>query len=257
MSTFFSIYSFFALMCGVSLALSGSSALAKESADPFSAEAEFGYLSANGNSDSQSVNARLSATYDLPQWKYQSALMALSAATADPDTPNSELVSSAERYALDLQADRKLASDHSFFGKINYDDDRFSGFEYETGFAVGYGRQVIKSDRRQFRIEIGPGYRVSKPDVGDSQDEALLSTAFLFKQKIGETSAFNQSLLVDAGEERSISTSVTSLSAQIYGQLAMKFALTIRHNSEPGVNESSVVKASVDKETSINLVYAF
>lgn len=256
MKRFFSFYSLIALTSAGAF-FTINSAQAQETPSPVSAAAEFGFLSSNGNSDSQSVNANFRATYDLPQWKYQGALMGLSAATADPDVPGSELVTSAERYALDLQADRKLESDHSFFGKFNYDDDRFSGFEHEIGFVVGYGRQVIQSETQQFRIEIGPGYRVSKPDIGESQNEALLSTAFLFNQHLGETSAFNQSLLLEAGDERTISTSVTSLSAQIIGQLAMKLSLTMKHNSDPAFDENSIEKASVDKETSINLVYSF
>lgn len=242
---------------GLCSALFSMSALfAAEVDKPFTAQAEFGYLSSNGNSDSQSVNGKLAGTYDQQFWRWQGAVMALSAATGDPATPSEDLVTSAERYGLDLQADRKLSDYNSLFVKANYDDDRFSGFAYQSGFAFGYGHQLIDNNRQKFRIEVGPGFRKVEFDDGITEEEALLSTAFLFSQKLGETSSFSQSLAIDAGDQRSISTSVTSLSAQIIGQLAMKFSLTIAHNSDPAIVEG-LEKASVDKETSINLVYSF
>lgn len=224
---------------------------------PLAAAVEFGFLFSNGNSDTQSLNARLNASYDLKDWRYQGSLQGLSAATADPTLPGSELVTSAERYALDLQLDRKLVNNHSMFVKTNYDEDRFSGFDYQAGLGIGYGRQLVKTDTRDLRVELGPGFRVSKPDIGESEDEATLSTALLLKQAIAGTSSFNQFLYVEAGKERAITTSETSVSAQIYGQLAMKLALNIKHNSNPALDVNAVEKASVDKVIAVNLVYSF
>lgn len=239
----------------VALTVSGS--LAAEELNPhLSASAEFGVISASGNSESRSVNGKFSAVYDVEKWKYAGAIEGLNtAASADPDSVNSEVVSSAERYALDVQADRKLQNDHSLFVKANYDDDRFSGFDYETGFAVGYGHQVVKTENRQFRIQVGPGFRISAPDVGESQDEALISSSFNYQHKVSDSSAFAQVLDIDAGDERTKSQSITSLTSQIAGRLAMKLSLAIRHNSDPGFDVNSVQKGSVDRETSINLVY--
>lgn len=242
---------------GVSVFSVPVSALEAKGDKAVTSSAELGVLATSGNSSSQTVNARLSALYDLPQWRYQGAIAAASAATSDPDVQGSDLETSAERYALDLQADRKLKNDHSLFVKANYDDDRFSGFDYETGFALGYGHQVIKTPDRSFRIEVGPGYRISQPEIGDSEDEALLSTTFLFNQGLGETSEFEQTLAIDAGEERAISTSVSSLTAKINGALAMKLSLVLRHNSEPAFNNLGAEKGSMERETAVTLVYTF
>lgn len=232
-------------------------ALENNNGEPIDAQAEFGYLSSNGNSDTQSVNGKFSLGYDLEKWRYHGFIMGLSASAADPGVASDELVVSAERYALDAQADRKLDDGHSLFAKVNYDDDRFSGFEYEALAAIGYGHQVVKTDRRTLRVEVGPGFRVAESVAGLTQEEALVATALIYDHKIGETSRFNQNLNIDAGDERTISTSVTSITAQIYGQLAMKFSLSIKHNSSPAIDELGVEKASVDKETSVNLVYSF
>ena len=246
------------IIAGICLVMAATNVSAKDANDPLTAQAELGFLMSSGNSESRSINGKLSAEYNLEKWKYKGAIDGLSAASADPDVPGSEMETSAQRYGFNLQADRKLQNNHSLFVKGSYDDDRFSGFDYETSASLGYGHQVIKSPRRNFRVEVGPGFRISQPEVGEREDEAVIATSFLFDQRIGDTSKFSQILDIDAGDERTISTSVTSLSAQIVGQLAMKLSFTMKHNSDPAIDEdTNIEKESLDKETSINLVYSF
>ena len=50
---------------GVVIAFFASQVMAQETIGPWSAQAELGFLSSNGNSESQSVNGRLGMTYDI------------------------------------------------------------------------------------------------------------------------------------------------------------------------------------------------
>jgi len=73
-----------------------------------------------------------------------------------------------------------------------------------------------------------------------------------FTYNISETSAFSEEFTADIGEESTISKSVTALTAQVAGNLAMKASLTIKNNDKPapGADET-------DSELGVNLVYSF
>ena len=224
---------------------------------PWDAEAELGILLTSGNTESESFNGRVAGFYTIEQWKYSGDIEALTVATSDADVPGSDVITSTERYAANAQIDRLLEDAHSLFIRGNYDDDRFSGFEYETGLVVGYGRQLINTDTNQLRLEIGPGYRVSEPEVGPTEDEAILATKVLFKHQFNPLASFEQSLEANIGEERNISQSTTALRAQFIERLAMKFAYNVRYNSDPATSDLGFLRRGTDRETTVSLVYSF
>ncbi len=63
---------------------------------------------------------------------------------------------------------------------------------------------------------------------------------------------FKQLLAFEVGEQLTVSRSESSLETAIIGNLAMKFAIKVRHNSDvlPG-------KEKTDTESTVTLVYKF
>ena len=70
--------------------------------------------------------------------------------------------------------------------------------------------------------------------------------------QISETSAFQQTLAVESGNENTYTESVTSLSASLVGNLALVASYTIKNNSEVPVGTEET-----DKFTAISLEYTF
>ncbi|KAF0192935.1 MAG: hypothetical protein FD165_38 [Gammaproteobacteria bacterium] len=70
--------------------------------------------------------------------------------------------------------------------------------------------------------------------------------------KISDTTTFSEELTIDAGQDSTISKSVTGLKSQVAGNLATKLTLTIKNTSDvpPGVEKT-------DTETAVTLVYGF
>jgi len=221
-------------------------------------EAEFGLLASYGNSESSSVNGRFYASKDAEQWRQQLTVSAAAASAVDPNVVDGEPITSAERYSLQGQLDRKFDSENSLYVKVGYERDRFTGFDYEGVFTVGYGRQLIKNDVNALRLEVGPGMRFTKPENGPSDEEGLISSALRYQRTLSKTSKFVQSLEVDAGENRVLSTAVSALTAQVNQKLAMKLSLLFKHNSDPIFDdELQVERKSVDTEMAVSLVYSF
>jgi len=225
--------------------LLANSAFAEEAEKSlWKASAEIGYVSTSGNTNTDTLNAKAMASTDREQWRHKIEVTALNASDAN--------VTTAEKYTVTGQTDYKLNDPNYLFGNIAYENDKFSGYQYRVTESVGYGRRVIKETDLTLDLEIGPGARQSKLDNGNTESESMLRGAAKLDWTVSKTSKFAEVLTVEAGEDVTVSKSVTSLSSQVNGSLSMKFTYTYKHTSEVPVGVDDT-----DTETAVTLVYSF
>jgi putative salt-induced outer membrane protein len=234
-----------------SFTASVASHAADEKKSPWTTRAELGYVVTSGNSETSTINAKIDATHEKDKWRHNIHAEALGASTTD-QTTNID-TTSAERYQLSGKSDYKFNETDYMFGTAVYDKDRFSGFEYQSTIAAGYGRRVINDTDMTLDLEVGPGVRVIKIDnAPDSDSEAILRLAAKYLWKLSDTSEFTEDLSVDAGSDLTVTKSVTALTANINSTLAMKISLTIKNNSEVPLGSKKT-----DTQTAVTLVYSF
>lgn len=159
---------------------------------------------------------------------------------------------SAQKLYGSIKSDYKFGDDRYFFNRVSYEDDRCSGFDYQIGFTLGFGQNLLDSDKVELKVDVGPGNRWSKLDSGVSESEAIVRIAGDLVWEFSDHAAFQQKLSTEIGVDATISRSVSSLKANILGQLAMKFSYSVKHNSD-----APVEAGNTDTETSITLVYTF
>lgn len=214
-------------------------------------KAELGYVVTSGNSETSTINAKIDATHEKETWRHNVHAEAFGASTTDTTT-NVE-TTSAERYQLSGKSDYKFNETDYAFGLINYDKDRFSGFDYQTTVAGGYGKRLLAEDDMTLDVEIGPGIRYIKDTAtGVSDNEALIRLAAKYEWKVSDNSTFTEDLSSDIASDLTVTKSVTALTANINSSLAMKLTLTIKNNSlVPAGREKT------DTETAVTLVYSF
>jgi len=206
--------------------------------------AELGFVSTSGNTETETINAKGKISTEQDKWRHTGEISTLKS--------SDDISTTAEKYGLSGQSDYKFSEFNYFFVVIRYEDDRFSGYDYRISEALGYGRRVIADPKMTLDLEIGPGARQSKLDSGASENEALLRGAAKFDWAISNSSKFGEALTIEAGEDSTITKSVTSLTSQIAGSLAMKVSYTVNHTSDVPVG-----KEKTDSETGITLVYSF
>lgn len=207
-------------------------------------EAELGVVVTSGNTETQTINAKGKVVNESNQWKHTGTLEALN--TADDER------TTAEKYVLSAKSDYKFSEYKYMFARINYEDDRFSGYDYQVSEALGYGQRVIHEPDLSLDLEGGPGARQSKLKDGDSDNEAILRLAANLVWKLSDSAEFSEDLSTEIGEEATITKSVTALKSQIAGSLAMKVSVTIKNTSDvPPDTEKT------DSETALTLVYSF
>ena len=229
----------------------------EEDKGPWTGTGEIGFLMTGGNTDTESLNSKLTADYTKAKWFNKTAFEGIYSAEEkeDADTGETNKEKSAEKYLGSNKTGYNITDATYLFLLGEYTYDLFSGYYYQAAGSVGIGHRFIKTDRQLLELEVGPGYRFSsirEPGDGDDNEEAIARLAGMYKLKLTEKSDFQQDVTVETGKETTITKSVSAITAQIVGALAMKASFTLRHDSSPpGDTEKT------DRQTALTLVYGF
>lgn len=213
-------------------------------------EAELGATLTTGNTDTASFKTKLLLKQELIDWENTYSFEGTYSESDDEETT--------KRFAFDVQGDYQIDDLSYLFANTNYEVDKFSGYDFTSTTAVGYGYRFIDTEDTSLKIEAGPGYIYQKYDDESAEDEgkdydasAVAHIVFDYQTKISTTAKFQQKFIADWGSKLD-GTSETSVSANLTGALAMKFAVVVRYNSEPLDD-----KKSTDTETNVTLLYGF
>lgn len=242
------------------------SVFAAQAAEPSTAEVELGVIATSGNTESTSLKGKVTINQELENWKnnYQlDALYKKDEVTIGDETTNK---TTAQKLFVSAQGDYKLSEKHAaLFVYGSYADDRFSGFDYQSTIAIGYSDQLFSNAKSFLNYNIGPGYTFSKTNdttddtgaviEGDEENAAVLRLAAEYQYKFSDHAKFTQLLSTEAAfnsDDNTRSKSETAVSANLMGNLSMKAAFTVTHNSQVPDN-----KKKTDTTTSITLVYLF
>lgn len=214
--------------------------------DLWFSEIALGAVATSGNTQERNIKLRLDATRDNASTAYRHKFhFNILNNNADDEQTAQKFYSA---YALDY----KLDGNNAIFGRASYEDDQFNGFDYQAGITFGYSNEVMSTETKIFNLNAGLGMRFSQFELAGREDEFIFRTGGDFTWKLSPNAVFKQSISTEIGSDSTISRSESALSSDIVGNLAMKLALNIKHQSEvPTGNDKT------DTETSMTLVYKF
>lgn len=216
-----------------------------EEAKEWTGEASLTYILNRGNTSGETFGGKVKTVGDWEKWRVTGKLEGLNQSDESGRT--------GEKYFASAKLDRKLDEVSYIFALLEHDDDRFSGFHYQTSVTGGYGRTVLDDDTHKLSLEAGPGYRRSEVEVGDKvQEEAFARAAANYLWNVSETSVFTQDLSVEAGDESTITKSATKLKTKINSD----FSLTLGHDIKRNSDVPEGTKNS-DSTTYVTLDYSF
>ena len=212
--------------------------------ESWKSELEIGFIQTSGNTEVESMNAKGKSIYATKPWR--TTLEGSAMKVSDGVT------TTAEKYDLSLQEDRKFGNSSYMYARISYVEDRFAGVSSRTSETIGYGFDIIELEDKQWNAEIGAGFRqiASTDGLKTRDDVGRLSTSFNWK--VSQTAKFSQLLKTEGGENGFVTNSVTSLLNQINGHMSSKISFSAQHTSEvpQGTNNWS-------KETAVSLVFSY
>ena len=216
----------------------------EEPESPWSGSATLGYLATSGNTETSTLNTGIEIGYTRGKWDH---LFDASAVNASENN-----VTTAEAYWSNWKSERNFTDQDFMFGRLSWRYSRFGGYNTQFSQTIGYGRRLIDSDKHKLNAEIGAGARQSELQNGVSENDTIFRGGMYYTWLFSETANFRQDLTVEAGELNTYVESVTALSAQLVGDLALVASYTVKHNTDvPPLTEET------DTFTALSLEYAF
>lgn len=212
---------------------------------PWYNEIEFGYLMTAGNSETESLNAKTKSQYESGDWRSRLELTALNSSAEDSRT--------GERYNALGKSDYKFTDKDYSFLRLEYDRDRFSGFDYQGNGAFGLGRRFVDEPNMLFEMEAGPGYREAREELSqEKHSDTIFYAGQRFSWQFSENAQLIQQLSFESGNENQISEAALAMKVGFTKNFALK--LSVRGEYTDQVPEGV---EKMDTETGVNLVYGF
>lgn len=248
-----------AAMCLPTVAGAAVSDTAGSGPSGFEAELELAWTRIDGNAESTSQLARGEVVRDGVSWRHLFEAEGVNAEAADEDT--NEAVRTAERYFTSYKLDRKLGTtkENYLFNVLTYEKDNFSGYQYQTSYALGIGRQWMNTERQTLDTEIGPGYQVFcvEPETGyadcdDKEESVILRLALRYRLALSESATFREQASSEVTDDQVVTRLETSLTSMLNDKLSLRLLHLLKHNSAPVDG-----KQETDSELSVAIVYTF
>lgn len=218
-------------------------------------QGEAGLVIADGNTDAKTANAKLKLATEIDKWKHSFGLAGLYASDDDGTT--------AQRWEAFGQSDYNFSERTFWFGAVRYEDDKFSGFEYQATLSSGLGRKFINTEATQFVGTAGVGYKfVETRDAfdedgllvkpGDTDSEVVFRGTLAFEHAFNASTKLLDSFIAEAGSDNTYLQNDLALQVKMSDVLALALGYSVRHNTDPPTGFKKT-----DTLTTINLVYEF
>lgn len=214
-------------------------------------KAEAGLVSARGNTHTDTSNAKFDVARSMGRWKNSLGLSGVYAAD--------ETGAISQRWDARAQTEFTFDTRSFTFASVRYEDDRFSGFEYQTTYAAGFGRRFIDTDRTKLSAQLGVGYKVFETQASVSDgvvipsergEDPVAQSVVEYEQALTDNTRVRNKLLTEWGPENSSVQNDLALQINMTRVLALAIGYSVRYNTQPpdGFN-------TTDTLSTVNLVF--
>lgn len=229
--------------CCLVLLFASAGAIAQQSND-IATEIELGAILTSGNTDEENLKYGLTVDWLRGDWEYQFTSDGLRS------SKNNELTA---QKLYHVGRGRRQLTELTYWGvRGSYEDDRFSGFDYQADVTVSYGRKFLQNiDNMNLDIDVGAGYRKSETATEDL-GEGIIRIAGEYDWGLSNTANFFQDLSLELGEEANIYRSETGIESEIMESLALRLSYKVKHQTDvPPARDKT------DTEMAVTVVWNF
>jgi putative salt-induced outer membrane protein len=217
-------------------------ALAQTATKEWTGEGAFNAGVTQGNTKTTDVGGGLKLKHTGAAWSQSAELAADYGKTNGVETKN--------RLFGALQLDRNLDERLSLYGRVSAEHDEFSGFDNRYFVGLGLGYQAVKTDKVEWRLEGGPGYKIDELANGSSEESFGAQAASRYKVSLNDKVAITNDTDVLYSEASTQYRNVIALTADIMGNLQARLSYDIRYETDPPAGFKST-----DTTTKVSLVY--
>jgi putative salt-induced outer membrane protein len=222
----------------------------------WSSKSQAGFVMSRGNTETETANAKFEVGYEIEKWKHNFDSSFLYG--------RSSQITTGQRWDATWQSDHKVSERFFWFGALRYEEDRYSGFNYQGTVSAGAGRAFIDNDDTKFSGQLGVGLRRLRPEElirdefgevvdrvpGIADEDVIGNGALKFEHAFNDSTKILNTLLVETGSSNTLSQNELALQVKMSRLLALSVGLKVRNNSNPPPELEKT-----DTLTTLNLVY--
>ncbi len=207
-------------------------------------EAELGGLQTLGNTQTRTLNGTLKVVYILNAWKFSLGGTATSVSDRG--------VTSSERYKANVEGRYNVNQYLYVLMALEYDKDRFSGYDHRISETLGVGYQFLHNDRLQANMELGLGPRQGRLNSKRKETDTIGRGALHATWQVSPAVAFAEDVESEFGKKGTVYETTTTMSNKLGHTLMIRLGYKTHTNTKPVAGFRRT-----DSETSVNLVYSF
>lgn len=201
-----------------------------------------------GNSETTSVNAKISSILQREHWGYEVSLEGQLASSKNVESARS------------LKANGKVTYDLNdlfyVFNKNSINYDKYATFDFLVREIIGLGLLLKHDHHRELTVEAGPGgvhRRIAGTD--DFQNQPIINIAGNYIKHISDTAEFRQRVETDISKSNTHIESVSAIKTSLVKNLALEVSFKVNHDTV--IPETSINRIKTDTATVITMIYTF
>jgi putative salt-induced outer membrane protein len=218
-----------------------------------------GFAKTSGTSDTTSANGSFNAAHTVDQWKFLFGTQFLYGSTDN--------ITSAQDFGAEFQTNYNISDHLYWFGGLSYDNNKFSGFQYQEMIDTGVGYQFIKEPDTKLSGQVGIGEQRLAPEnifpnpyyppgpldlrtpLG-STSGVVATAAVNFEHSFNPSTKVLANGAIQSGSANTMTTLGVGLQVKMSGRLSLVAAYQLVSNSKvpEGISKSSGL-------TTLNLAY--
>jgi putative salt-induced outer membrane protein len=228
----------------------------------WSGKGQAGFVMARGNSDTDAANAKLDMNFLRGDWQHTLSLDALYGRSAG--------ITASERWDLRFQSNYNITTKLFTFGALTYQNDKFSGFQYQESATGGMGYKLLDTDTVKFALQVGVGYRQSRAETleyndpanstnvtgrtldPDTEKDVVGTFGWDFQYRFNSSTKLTDKLAAESGSSNTSLKNDLALEVKMSKKLSLAAGYSVLENTTPAAGVKHV-----DQITTLNIVYAF
>lgn len=210
----------------------------------WSGRAELGGYLTTGNSETMGLTGQLDLTREAIQWRHKLRLKA--------DYQRSLGITTREHYLASYEPNYKIDSRRYVYGAVQFEGDRFLGYDQRYSSSFGAGYSVIQSPAMKLDLELGPAYRYTAFTDASVQRSIAARGSVDFGWKLAPGLRLTQAASAYLQQYNSTVSGTTALAARLIGPLSAQLSYVVQYESMPPVG-----RRTTDTTSRAALVYTF
>ena len=133
-------------------------------AGPWNGSVVLGATVRTGNTENAGATSELTVSYVEGPWRHE--------AKGSLDYLRNRATTLEQAIVAQYEAQYDFDPDTFAYGLARYEDDRFSGFDYEFTASSGLGRRLVDDPGHEWTVTLGPALRQAQPEDNEDPERA-------------------------------------------------------------------------------------